>query len=430
MSFLGKLFGGRSPEQERAHADELFAKGDFGAAKLAYDRARAHAKGNAQLQAELGQKSDACRDALARQHLAEAARLLAEGSVELAQEELRQVQQIAADPELVREAEERAEKLERAIVRAEIAQQTAPNEEDRFELIAGGFENDQYAEYLAHGAPVKEALLHLHEGETAEARALLEKVIESADSPRFLWFELGRARLAEGDSAGGQAALEKFLASLHLEEGGDARLLAQIELAQLAHARGEFDAAVARYEAALTALPDDPRPYLAMASFFRREKLMDEAVEVLEAGLEALSHAGRQPDVRLWQELGLTLADAGRDAQAIEWLERMVSLLVAQHHTDLPPEGAVRLAQLHERAGNAARALDLYSMLARGSDRPNLHVYYEQAARLLTTLELPEEARRMLVRARELAPESDPEAHARVSAALEALGHSEPVSSP
>jgi len=300
-----------------------------------------------------------------------------------------------------------------------VAQQMAPNEEDRFELIAGGFENDQYAEYLAHGEPLKQALLLLHDGETGQARALLEQLIGHADAPRYLWFELGRARLAEGDSAGGQEALEKFLASLHLEEGGDPRLLAQIELAQLAHARGEFDAAVAHYEAALAALPEDPRPYLALASFFRREKLLDEAVEVLEAGLEALE--GQKPDIRLWQELGLALADAGKDVQAIEWLERMVALLVAQQHTDLPPEGGVRLAQLHERAGNLPRALDLYSLLARGSDRPNLHVYHEQAARLLSALGMPDDARRMLVRARELAPEGDAEASARIDAALQAL---------
>lgn len=419
MSLLGKLFGTKSPEQERAHADALFAQGDYGAAKLAYDRAAGHAKGNAELQAELGKRSEACRDALARKHLAEAEHLIAQGVVELGQEELRQVLQIAADPALLQQARERAEKLERAVVRAEVAQQIAPNEEDRFELIAGSFEDDQYAEYQAHGEPMRDALLLLHDGQTAEARALLEDLIGHADGPRYLWFELGRARLAEGDSAGGQQALEKFLASLHLEEGGDARLLAQIELAQLAHARGEFDAAVAHYESALAALPEDPRPYLALASFFRREKLLDEAVEVLEAGLEALE--GQKPDVRLWQELGLTLADAGKDAPAIEWLERMVELLVAQQHTDLPPEGGVRLAQLHERAGNLPRALDLYSLLAHGSDRANLHAYHEQAARLLRALDMQDEARRMLVRARELVPEGDAESGARIEAALQAL---------
>lgn len=421
MSLFGKLFGGRSPEQERAHADALFEQGDFGAAKLSYERAAASglAKEQPALLSQLQQRVRACSDALARNHLSEAERLLNEGQLDFAKEELQQAKQTAADPALLRAADDRLAQLERVIVQAETTVQMPPSDEDRFELIAGGFENDQYAEYLAHGEPVKQALLCLHEGETARARALLEEVIKHADGPRFLWFELGRARLAEGDSEGGQLALEAFLHTLQLDEGGDARLLAQIELAQLAHARGDFEAAVAHHESALTALPDDPRPYLAMASYFRREKLVDEAIDVLEAGLEALE--GKPPDVRLWQELGLALADAGREQEAVTWLERLVALLASQRHTDLPPEGAVRLATLYERSGNISRALDLYALLARGTDRPNLHVYHEQAARLMTELGLHDEAHRMLVRARELvAGTEDAAGRARIEAAIAA----------
>ncbi|HEY2734681.1 MAG TPA: tetratricopeptide repeat protein, partial [Polyangiales bacterium] len=231
--------------------------------------------------------------------------------------------------------------------------------------------------------------------------------------------ELGRARLADGDDEGGAAALEKFLASLHPEEGGDARLLAHMELAQLIHARGDFDGAVAHYEAALNALPEDPRPYLAMASFFRREKLLEEAIEVLEAALEAL--ADRAADVRLWHELGLAHADAGHDADATRWLERVVAHLSAQQQTDLPPEGAQRLAALYEKQPDGAvRALDLYSLLARGSDRPNLYRYHIEAARLMKGLDLGADARRMLQRARELAPE-DEATRARITELLSEL---------
>jgi tetratricopeptide (TPR) repeat protein len=418
MSLLGKLFGGRSLEAERAHADELFGQGQFGQAKLAYERAAGQAKADPEQRRQLTAQVDACRNAIATTHMAEAERLLAEGNLDFAREELLQVTETAADPAMLRSAQEQLERMERAVVRAELAQAEAPNEEDRFELLAGSFEEDQYAEYLAHGEAAKHALLQLHDGSIAEARLALEALVAAADAPRYLYFELGRARLADGDVAGGQATLEQFLATLHPEEGGDARLLAHTELAQLAHARGDFDAAVAHYETALTSLPNDPRPYLAMASFFRREQLVDEAIDVLEAGQEAL--VDQPPDVRLWQELGLALADAGRDAEAIAWLERIVSLLAAQQHTDLPPEGALRLAQLYERAGNTARALDLYSLLARGSDRANLHVYHEEAARLMRGLGLANEARRMLHRARELAPQ-DEVTQTRLTQALDAL---------
>jgi len=418
MSLLGKLFGGRNLEAERAHADELFAQQQYGQAKLAYERAAGLAKGAPDQQQSLAGQVDACRNAIATAHMREAERLLREGNLDFAREELLQVTETAADPALLRGAQERLERMERAVVRAEQALAAPPNEEDRFELLAGGFEEDQYAEYLAHGEAAKRALLQLHDGSITEARAALEALVESADAPRYLYFELGRVRLADGDIAGGQAALDQFLAKLHPDEGGDARLLAHTELAQLAHARGEFDAAVAHYESALTAMPHDPRPYLAMASFFRREQLVDEAIDVLEAGQEALSD--QPPDVRLWQELGLAFADAGRDAEAIAWLERLVSLLAAQKQTDLPPEGALRLAELLERAGNRARALDLYSLLARGSDRANLHVYHEQAARLMRGLGLATEARRMLHRARELAPD-DEATQTRITQALAEL---------
>jgi tetratricopeptide (TPR) repeat protein len=166
----------------------------------------------------------------------------------------------------------------------------------------------------------------------------------------------------------------------------------------------------------LTALPDDPRPYLAMANFFRQEKLLEEAIEVLQAGLE--SREDRAPDVRLWQELGLTYADQGNDAEAVKWLERVIELLSSQRLTDMPAEGTARLAELHERAGRTTRALDLYSLLARGSDVAKLYYYHEQAARLLQSMNLPQDARRMLVRALELAPD-DAETKARLHAALQ-----------
>jgi tetratricopeptide (TPR) repeat protein len=418
MSLLGKLFGARSLDEERARADELFQQQQFGAAKLAYERAQTLAKDAPEVRQTLTGRVHECRDAIAKAHLAEAERLLAQGSVELARDELQSVTETAADNALIRAAEERMERLERAVVRAELAHGAEPSADDRFDLIAGGFEEDQYAEYLAHGEPVKQALLQLHDGQTAEARAALETIIQTADGPRYLWFELGRARLAEGDSPGGASALEQFLGSLHAEEGGDARLLAHMELAQLVHARGDFDSAVAHYEAALTALPHDPRPYLAMANFFRREQLLDEAIEVMEAGIEALE--GKPPDFRLWQELGLAHAEAGHAVDAKNWLERMVAHLAGHGQTDLPPDGTRRLAALYEAEGATARALDLYSMLAAGSDRPNLHLYHLEAARLMTSLGLESEARRMLQRARELAP-PDEAIQTRIAQALEQL---------
>jgi tetratricopeptide (TPR) repeat protein len=411
MSLFGKLFGKRTLEQERTHADELFAAGEFGTAKLAYERAHDLAKESPGVQAELTQKIDGCRDAIATRRLGEAEVLVAQGNLVFAREELQGAIETAASRELIAKAEERLQSLEGRQRREERAEESEQTEEDRFEVISGGFEDDQYAEYMAHGEPMKRALLALHDGKIPEARAELEALAERADAPRYLWFELGRARLAEGATDAGAEALTKFLGTLHAEEGGDARLIAHMELAQLVHARGDFDGAVAHYEQALEALPDDPRPYLAMAGFFRREQLFDEAIEVLEAALA--SRDEHDPDFRLWLELGLTYADAGRDEPAIAQLERVIDFLTRRSQRDLPPEGTLRLAALYEKSDRPARALDLFTLLADGSDRQNAFAYELEAARLMQSLGLSAEARRMLQRAREDAP-ADEAARARI----------------
>src|SRR4029078_13286380 len=94
----------------------------------------------------------------------------------------------------------------------------------------------------------------------------------------------------------------------------------------------------------------------------------------------------------------------GQDEQAIDALEGAISYVTQRHGLDLPPEGAVPLAELHEKRGNRARALDLYNLLANGSDVANHFAYYRNAARLLRELDQPVEARRMLQRCNSLAP--------------------------
>src|SRR5262249_23747819 len=86
--------------------------------------------------------------------------------------------------------------------------------------------------------------------------------------------------------------------------------------------------------------------------------------------------------------------------------------LTSQKYTDLPPECAVPLARLQEKAGNKVRALDLYNMLTAGSDVANRFVYHCEAARLLGELGHHADARRMLQRAEEFLPE---DAEARVA---------------
>ena len=119
-------------------------------------------------------------------------------------------------------------------------------------------------------------------------------------------------------------------------------------------------------------------------------------------------------------ELGLAHAALDQHARAIEVLEDVVSHLGARLGRDLPPDCVLPLAELHEKAGNRVRALDLYSLLAAGSDVSNHFAYHRHAARLMRELGHGADARRMLQRASELAPD-DAEVRAQLERELAEL---------
>jgi tetratricopeptide (TPR) repeat protein len=415
---LGRLFGKKTAETERARADGFFDKGQLGAAKLAYEAALdLTAKDATEQRQALDARVSECLDGIARTRIVEAEALLSQGSLELALEELRGAADVARGAELLATIEARIEALERRDARANatIAEQSA---DERWETLSGSFEEAQLDEYAFHGEPLKSALLALSDGDAASARPLLERLAPEDGAACYVWFELGRARGLEGDSDGAEQAFARFLEGLPSGQGGETRLLAHMELATMRFATQGFEGACAQYEAAIDAMPDDPRPYLAMAGFFRREGLHTEAIEVLHAACDALE--GDQRPWRLTQELGLAHAAAGHVDQAVELLEEVVAWFVARQHLDLPAEAATRLAALHEQRGNPGRALDLYSLLTDGSDVGGHFRYHREAARLLEQLGHRGEARRMLQRALELAPE-DPALRAEVAAKIEAL---------
>jgi tetratricopeptide (TPR) repeat protein len=320
---------------------------------------------------------------------------------------------------LLAEIEQKMEALVRKEAREHaIADQRELDDDERFELIAGSFEAEQYAEYAEAGDSVRRALLALSTGDGATALPLLEEAAKQAKSPCYLWLEVGRARLLCGDTPGGRGAIEAFLSKLEPEEGGDARLSAHIELAGIIHEAGDVEGAIAQYQAALEALPDDPRPYLALARFLRRVELPEEALEILSSALTALD--ADKPVLAIVIEQGLAHAQAGDAPAAIEKLEKAVSMLTAMQHRDLPPELATKLAELHERGGNKSRALDLYALLADGSDVVNRGSYLRQMGRLLAELSHTTEAKRALQRALELAPADSPQ-RAEIAEAIAAI---------
>ena len=391
----------KKPLTELCHeAAALFDAGRFGDAKLAYDRVaeRARSEDPGRL-AEAEARVVTCCDSIARERAAYARELVGAGERELAREELSHALQTARSDAMLDELRALALSLtDEPPESAAPATTSAPlSDEERLMLITGSWEPLQASELEGYGEPLLEALLALERGAAGQALAQLEAIRAAAPEPSYLWLEIARARSAAKQSEAAAEALRTFLRRVGPEEAGAARLAAHRELARIAHDRGDVEAAVAELEAACEALSENPGPYYELGVYLRQIGRPADALEVLQLA-EGLFDEGRV-EWPLRMEQGLAHAGLGDDARATALLEAVIEELLKQGARDLPPEGTVALARLHERAGNLVRAADLFRALTLGSDIDNKPRYHGEAARLLDALGLTDEAARMRAQA-------------------------------
>jgi tetratricopeptide (TPR) repeat protein len=414
MSLLKKLFSA-DPEGLERKADGLYAAGDYGPAKLAYEKALSASPESAR--AALANKVERCTNQIARERIDEAKAYLAQGSIELAEQELEGALEVAIDEAVRDEAQALLDGLE-AKEAQEQATSVEMTDEERVALLMGQWHEAQANEYDGYGDALLDALLAMHNERLDHARTQLEALVAEAPKPRYLWLEVGRARLLTEDLAGGKEALQKFLGSVDDDEGGETKLAANLALARLADEAGEFEEAMGYFEGAVHALPEDYRPYLAMGAFLRDKGHGAEALAVLQTSLELSKTAGT--DWRLLEELGLASEQVGKTADARRFLEQVVEFFTNRQVTDFPPTTATTLAKLYEADGRLDRAADMYRALSQGSDKERHALYHYEAGRLLQALGLADEARRMLTRAAALTSEEDVELTEQVAALLQA----------
>ena len=413
MSLFKKLFS-TDPDALQRKADALFDAGNYGPAKLAYEKAIEASPDDAR--APLVERARQCTNGIARQRIDEAKAYLEQGSVELAAQELEGALEVADDETLKAEARGLLDGFEARDAQAQAATDEMTDEE-QIALLMGQWEEARAEEYEGYGDALLDALLALHHERFEEARTALEAIAEAADEPRYLWLEVGRARLLTEDLAGGKEALDRFLGSLGDGESNETRVAVNLTLARMADEDGRFEEAMQRFEAAVEAIPDDYRPYLAMGAFLRDKGHAEEALEVLQTAL-GLSKS-TATDWRLLEELGLAHEQVGKSKEAMSFLEQVIEFFTSRQVMDFPPETATTLAQLYEADGRPDRAADMYRALAQGSDGENHARYHFEAGRLLTAAGLEDEARRMLTRAEALLSEDDVELREAVAALLQ-----------
>jgi len=413
MSFLKKLFSADTEALEKK-ADALYEEGLLGPAKLAYEKALAAAPEGAQ--AALNERVRQCTDGIARVRIDEAKAYLAQGSIELAEQELEGALEVASDEVLLNEAQALLDGLEAKQAKAQ-AEAPEMTDEERIALLMGQWQEAQADEYEGYGDALIDALLAMQREDFTGARDMLESILGDADEPRYLWLEVGRARLLTEDTSGGKDALQSFLGALQEDEGGETKLGANLALARLADEAGDFEEAMKYFESAVNTLPEDYRPYLAMGAFLRDKGHAAEALAVLQTSLELSKTAG--VDWRLLEELGLASELAGKPDEALSFLKQVIEFFTNHQITDYPPSTATTLAKLYEAEGRLDRAADLYRALSQGSDVEHHALYHYEAGRLLHALELEDEARRMLTRAEALVGAEDSDLRHKIAALLQ-----------
>ncbi|MBK8592055.1 MAG: tetratricopeptide repeat protein [Sandaracinaceae bacterium] len=416
MSFFKKLLGS-DPDTHLRKAEELFARGAFGEAKLAFEKGRDAFPGDRRSERDgVVARIDACRDGIAKNRIAQGLLLRERGERELAKEELRGALDVAADPSLVDRAQAELDDVDRVEVQ-QANRRVVMTREERIAVLAGSWYEEQASEYAGYGDEFFDALLALDDEDFPVARDGFAAVLAKAEEPVYLILEHAKACTLAGDSEAAVAGYQRFLAALPEGEGGDRRLGAHIQIGSLHGLAGDQEGALDAFQAAVEDFPDDYRPYFALGQQLRISGAPAEALEVLEL---ALDRAGASPEWSLLEEIGLTLAETGNGPGATAQLESVLKRFVDRGDAFIPPRTAWRLAALYEEQGRLDRAADVWRMLAERGPQTERARAHGEAGRLLAAIGLDDEAKKMLKRGVVLS-EADSPLRAELEAKLAAL---------
>jgi len=226
MKFSSFFTGKPYHEIEKA-ADALFEMGEYGSAKLEYERAlHKSAKKAPEAHDHLEAKIVSCKNALALEHLKSAENLIEAGLSEEAEDLLQLAFELAQDDQLAIEIEEQLKRLKAHPVVSVTSRTPFPGEnvEDEKELVYQESEAEYFAAlintlseeeqkiYMGYDDPFRKGYVKLNQGYFEEAVMLLSQALKTnASSTDFIRLELASAHLNLGNDAEGSLLLEVFL---------------------------------------------------------------------------------------------------------------------------------------------------------------------------------------------------------------------------
>ena len=413
MSLL-KLFSGPSPEKLEEKGDALFAAGQWGQAKLAYegslDKRQKRSGQDIDARHRLAEKIREAADALAGEHRQTAQNLIEGGYDEEARALLTLAMEVAADPQIKAELGAQLQALtfprshpngREPIVYTVKLEDSDPlpneaSEDDYFLALCGTLPEEVRDAYRAYGEDFKSGYIALNRGDFQAAAESLSRAMEQNPQPEsYIPLELASAKLNLDRPAEARELLENFLEH-HLNALPAYQLLCEI------HWEAED---FARVDALLASLP---------------EELAESVAAVLLKG-ETLMRTGRHTDARDFYRQFLKVYDwndtvARELAKAHEALNesaearsiyREIMGRCDSCRARIDPEIKHRYAELCFADGlYTTEILEMYLALAREIPENAAH-YFDRVSRIYAAQGNPTEAERFRSFARQAAAERD-----------------------
>jgi len=227
---FSRFFTGKPYHEIEKNADALFRIGEYGSAKLEYEKALLKfAKKTSEApeaKDHLEEKIAKCKDALALEHKKAAENLTETGHYEEAEEILQLALELAQDKQLAVEIEERLRGVKDHFIPPETSEIYVPEKasedtrefvyeesgEEYFTALISTLPKTEQEVYLGYGDPFREGYVRLNQGEFEDAVSLLSQALEAnSSSGSFIRLELATAHLNLGNNSEGCFLLEGFL---------------------------------------------------------------------------------------------------------------------------------------------------------------------------------------------------------------------------
>lgn len=396
-----KFLTGKAPGEIEARGDRFFEAGEYGAAKLEYEKAldkfSRQSTGNPGLMEGLNEKVTRTREALALSHKETAQSLMETGYYDEAEERLRLALALTGENGFRREIELMLEAIGKAVSEAakrefsdvyleEKDRQEGlveTGEEEYFEALCSTLSDEERAAYYRYGDAFRRGFVALNQGDFESAVTEMSEALgENPEKGSYILLELASAHVNLGRQDAAQDLLEEFL------EVRPNSLKAYAVLCEILWEKKAFDEALAR----LNSCPQAGVEPVAHLLLWGQTLLQAERFEEAETLFLGFLHShGWEENVA--RSLARVYEAVGAKGKARNlYLEIMQNCQTCRRAVD--PLIKRRLADISFESGeHTLETLEFYLALAQ-EDPDNRKEYYQRISRIYASLGNENEARR------------------------------------